>query len=62
MRTPVREAFYTSLNHNEYAVSPAVSRMKMPPVRDYASSLLPRIGGLGQSIVSGPFSKPQMPN
>ena len=27
---------YASLNHNEYAVS----RMKMPPVRDYASSLL----------------------
>ena len=31
---------YASLNHNEYAVSRAVSRMKMPPVREYASSLL----------------------
>ena len=31
---------YASLNHNEYAVSPAVSRMKMLPVREYASSLL----------------------
>ena len=29
-----------SLNHNEYAVSRAVSRMKMPPVREYASSLV----------------------
>ena len=28
------------MNHNEYAVSPAVSRMEMPPVREYASSLL----------------------
>ena len=31
---------YASLNHNEYAVSRAVSRMKMPPVREYASSLI----------------------
>ena len=31
---------YASLSHNEYAVSRAVSRMKMPPVREYASSLL----------------------
>ena len=51
MRTPVREAFsygirhnhcdswpYASLNHNEYAISRAISRMKMPPVREYASS------------------------
>ena len=30
---------YASLNHNEYAVFRAVSRIKMPPVRDYASSL-----------------------
>ena len=31
---------YASLNHNEYAVS----RMKMPPVREYASSLmLPKV-------------------
>ena len=30
-----------SLNHNEYAVSRAVSQMKMPPVREYASSLIP---------------------
>ena len=28
------------MNHNEYAVSRAVSRMKMPPVREYASTLL----------------------
>ena len=31
---------YASLNHNEYAVYRAVSRMKMPPVREYASSLM----------------------
>ena len=31
---------YASLNHNEYAVSRAVCRMKIPPVREYASSLL----------------------
>ena len=31
---------YASLNHNEYAISRAVSRMKMPPVREYASSLI----------------------
>ena len=31
---------FASLNHNEYAVSRAVSRMKMPSVRDYASSLI----------------------
>ena len=31
---------YASLNHNEYAVSRAVFSMKMPPVREYASSLL----------------------
>ena len=31
---------YASLNHNEYAVSHAVSRMKMPPVREYESSLI----------------------
>ena len=31
---------YASLNHNEYAVSRAVSLMKMPPVREYASSLM----------------------
>ena len=30
---------YASLNHNEYAVSRAVFRMKMPAVREYASSL-----------------------
>ena len=31
---------HTSLNHNEYAISHAVSRMKKPPVREYASSLV----------------------
>ena len=31
---------HSSLNHNEHAVWHAVSRMKMPPVREYASSLL----------------------
>ena len=31
---------HSSLNHNEYAVSSAVSRMKMPPVREHASSLI----------------------
>ena len=31
---------YAPLNHNEYAVSRAVSRMKMLPVREYASSLI----------------------
>ena len=31
---------HSSLNHNEYAVSSAVSRMKMPPVREHASSLV----------------------
>ena len=31
---------YASLNHNENGVSHAVSRMKMPPVREYASSLV----------------------
>ena len=35
---------HSSLNHNEYAVSSAVSRMKMPPVREHASSLLPHSG------------------
>ena len=32
---------HSSLNHNEPAISHAVSRMKMPPVPQYASSLLP---------------------
>ena len=31
---------HSSLNHNEYAVSSAVFRMKMPPVREYASSTM----------------------
>ena len=30
---------HSSLNHNEHAVWHAVSRMKMPPVREHASSL-----------------------
>ena len=35
---------HSSLNHNEYAVSSAVSRMKMPPVREHASSLFSWLG------------------
>ena len=41
---------HSSLNHNEYAVSSAVSRMKMPPVREHASSLI--MGGAVSSAVS----------
>ena len=31
---------HSSMNHNEHAVSSAVSRMKMPPVLEHASSLV----------------------
>ena len=52
---------HSSLNHNEYAVSSAVSRMKMPPVREHASSLitilLPHFGNKRQVYPGNPRRK-----